>query len=622
MLFVRDSPTDGSSRSSPGILPKLLNILSSPTEIPRVFVTLSLISQYGNDDVRGQILRGASQLVYAMSIWRYPVVIEHAVVTLAHCFEPQLFSERTVPGMMRETPLPSILSTTTELLFAPPTPSPRTVLHALPILMLGAEIFSALPERQEEATPILELLAVLIRSPDISLRCAAMWLFSHLYSEDEPADLDPPSTFITHTEQTASHEYCQMERTSQHFVVASWDYLKDRDLLKFGRSMVAIIQEAQYLYVDGFAPTPDDFKIAKLPFKSWEECLPAAAALLRQAGELDDADLLELEYLMITTSMELAASRAKEVMARNPQHVHAHFVFCTTSQDRETSFQVAIRGAELKKVTPFWRRQLLVNATELSGLKAWNLLLSASPSDWQRRRAGEEYLKAQLNYAETFISIAPPDSRDLPRIIDCYITCMLILRGPVLSADLAELKVRGVQLSTLQILNMRSQPLLKRLERSHAELKRIEYPIEETHTTKGHKALAQHFRTGIKKLSGFVTALDALNRTRTAHIPESAACWSPSDETSPRWADWLEGIAGSTIGLLVTRGPLQCTCGSGGGNPRVEIDTVKSSVALYRCSWCSQTTALVRRCGGCENAWYGTRVSFYVNGLSRADVLE
>ncbi|TFK93231.1 hypothetical protein K466DRAFT_658683, partial [Polyporus arcularius HHB13444] len=84
----------------------------------------------------------------------------------------------------------------------------------------------------------------------------------------------------------------------------------------------------------------------------------------------------------------------------------------------------------------------------------------------------------------------------------------------------------------------------------------------------------------------------------------SAACWSPSDETSPRWADWLEGIAGSTVGLLVTRGPLQCTCGSGGGNPRVEIDTVKSSVALYRCSWCSQTTALVRRCGGCENAWY------------------
>ncbi|KAI0697323.1 hypothetical protein C8T65DRAFT_832530 [Cerioporus squamosus] len=427
-------------------------------------------------------------------------------------------------------------------------------MHALPILMLGAEIFTALPDRLEEATTILELLAVLIRSPDISLRCVALWLFSHL-PVDGFSDSDPQtSSSIPHTEQTALHDH-------------NVGYLEDRDLLKFGRSMVSILQEAQYLYVDGFAPTPDDLKNAQLPFKNWEECLPAAAALLRQHGELDDADVLELEYLLGTDSTELAASRAQEVMARNPKHVHAHLAFCTTSQDREASFQVAIRGAELKDVSRFWRRQLLRLSVALAEAEGCG---------------GVQYLEAQLKYAEAFLSRAPPDSRDLPRIIDCYITCMLVLRGPVLSEDLAELK-----------------PMLTLLVRSHAELQRIEYPVEETHTTKGYQALAQHFRTGVKKLSsGFVTALDALDKTRTAHIPrESAAHWSPSDEHSPPWADWLEGVAASTIGLLVTRGPLQCTCRGCEDNPRVEIDTVKSSVTLYQCFWCSQATALARRCG-------------------------
>ncbi|KAI0697324.1 hypothetical protein C8T65DRAFT_743242 [Cerioporus squamosus] len=35
-----------------GVLPKILNVLSSPTDVPRAFVSLSLISQYGDDAVR------------------------------------------------------------------------------------------------------------------------------------------------------------------------------------------------------------------------------------------------------------------------------------------------------------------------------------------------------------------------------------------------------------------------------------------------------------------------------------------------------------------------------------------------------------------------------------------
>ncbi|RPD56413.1 hypothetical protein L227DRAFT_578872 [Lentinus tigrinus ALCF2SS1-6] len=569
-----------------GVLSKMMKILSGPVDVPRTFVSLSLISQYGDDTIKAQILRGASQLVYAMSIWRYPDVIEHPIVTLAHSMELLFFEERSERGILSQIPFPSILSTTTDLLLAPPPPSPRTITHALPILLFGAQVFTMVPSRQNEAIPILEMVAVLIRSPDVALRCVAMWLFSHLYPEEglNPSEHNPrPYQRIPITEDHETREYVQMEASSQRFVVGVWGLLESKDLLEFGEFMARTIREARYLYVDGFAPSQRDFKNAGLPFKTWEEALPVAAALLRQEGELDDADDLELEYLMITDSPK-AASHAQEVMARNPQHVHAHFVFVSTSQDREANLQVAKRGAELENASPYWRRQLLVTLTELYGLKAWNLLLSSSPSDWRRRKIAEEYLEAQLKYAEIFVSVAPPDSRDLPRIIDCYVTCMLVLRGPQLSEDLAEIK-----------------PLLQLLERSQTELKKLDYPVGETHTTKGHKSLVQHFRTGIKKLSNFVEALRAHDDVRTARIPPDAARWTPSsDDESSRWADWMDGVTASSLGSLITNGPLQCGCGGSDDTPRVEINTYKCSVALYRCSRCSQITALVKQCGGCH----------------------
>ncbi len=429
-----------------------MQIVISPVDSTRVFQILALVARYGDDHVKAEILRGALLLLMALRLRRdVPGVAEAAIVTFAHCLEPQFSHETRDPAVLRELPLSSIVELVTEILRGPSPPSPQLIIHALPILIFGAEAFAT--GRADDMVPTMELLAMLLRSKDISLRCVAVWLFSHLYPE-EP-DHDPlshipdgpdPNRYFPGPEELWTWEGVVTDEASQTHITAVWDLLDHRDLRRFGREMVSLMEEAEYFYDDDLVPTAKDYANAALPFTTWEECLPAAAELFRQDGDarsLDYADVLELEYLTLTNNPVRAAARAGEIMARNPKHGYAHVVFCSTSEDREACLQAMKRGVELENISPYWRRRVLLGAMEIHGLMVWNTLLNARPSDRRKRQMGKEFLEAEVKYASMLIEDAPRDARDLPHALDSHISSLLLLQGPVLSEDLSEMEVRA-----------------------------------------------------------------------------------------------------------------------------------------------------------------------------------
>ena len=190
---------------------------------------------------------------------------------------------------------------------------------------------------------------------------------------------------------------------------------------------------------------PNLEQVAK-PYRSWEDCMRAAAECLRGRGDpkyLDMADVLDLETAVSggTGDRAGAVAMAREVLKRNPSHAYAHMIICIHT-GVNTGLDVGQNGLKLPGATPFIRRSILKCLTQVYTITALDLLLRAPPADTHLRRTGAETLTMAREYAEMFIAEAPPDCTDLVDVLDAYILHTFILRGSELSENLSELKVR------------------------------------------------------------------------------------------------------------------------------------------------------------------------------------
>lgn len=58
------------------------------------------------------------------------------------------------------------------------------------------------------------------------------------------------------------------------------------------------------------------------------------------------------------------------------------------------------------------------------------------------------------------------------------------------------------------------------------------------------------------------------------------------------------------------QGALRCCCRASEQNGYVQLGP--GLVTLLQCTWCGDTTALIKQCGGCEHAWYVGATSYSV----------
>ncbi|RDX49811.1 hypothetical protein OH76DRAFT_513559 [Lentinus brumalis] len=592
------------------ILPGLLKISNSSDEDPEPLLKLSsLIARHGSDSIKLEYL--SENMLAMVTVLNQPIhdrlrgmvsplASEFAVVAICHCYEV-LYS----PSAVKNPSLGALIKSVDTILeyYRRFNNSYNFIIHGLPILMLGAGTCPR--ERIDDIAPTHQLFCALTRSENIALRCAAVCVFLWACPQDPEADTpDPfsPLGFDASLEgfppdlRVAMEEYgidrCEttlVRRCTMDFLDLLRDFFNDNNLYKFGTAMTDILLRGQFVYGgDGIPDDEDSYML----FDNWNEYMPAAANVLRQhpygsPADLDRANMLDLEYLVIMNAEPCKIeATAREVMASNPQHPYAYVIFCMRAKNREEVLQVAKRGLEVENITPCLRRRLLLVLMDTHIAKAWTLLLEATPADARRRKIGTDALLAGVEYAEVLMREAPPDSRQLMRVLDTYILNVLIARGPGLSEDLSELK-----------------PALAHLERTTRILKRFKYELPLPQRVIAHELLLRHYKTGVKYWSGFVKRFDMLDkdmRTSPSAVDETRPSHSPvyEDMSVERW--WDRSPTRQNLSTLV-RGPLQCSCHVA-HQGRVYMGP--ELVEMYSCSWCATVSSLARACRGCGSAWY------------------
>ncbi|TFK93224.1 hypothetical protein K466DRAFT_581180 [Polyporus arcularius HHB13444] len=558
----------------------------------------SLIVRHGSDSVKLEILRHhmLPMIVVLERHLKDPHASEFGVIAVSHCYEAvhPPFSLKNPPGIA-DGGLALSMEAIVEI-FRRSNPSHNLILHGLPILMLHARLCPW--DMVDDLTPSLQLFCAMTRSENIILRCAAMWVFLGVYPkelEDATPDLFSPLEFDDSLEDLPADLRAAMEsygidrcettllrRCTEGFLDLLWDFLDDRSLYKFGRTMADILVQGRYVYGDDDIP---DYENSDLPFSDWVECMPAAARVLRQhphgsAADLDRADVLDLEYLIMTKPSAEVEDFARRVMARNPQHAYAHVIFCMRAADHEEVLQVAKDGLQIEHITPYMRRHLLLVLMDRHIAKAWTLLLEATPANARRRRLGTDALLVGLEYAQVLMREAPPDSRDLMRVFNAFILNTLPARGHELSEDLRELR-----------------PTLAHLERTKRILDYFGYELPTDQRTVARDLVLRHYKAGVKNWLGFIRRFDRFDKIIRPVVDEGDPSQSPEDPSVERWWD---RPMGATLKTLV-QGPLKCSCY---GSYHGRIDMGPGLVGMYRCASCGATSALVRRCGGCGSACY------------------
>ncbi|KAI0697304.1 hypothetical protein C8T65DRAFT_26177 [Cerioporus squamosus] len=591
-----------------GLLPRTLCLV----DVDGTFMLLNLISllaRHGDDTVKLAVLRG---LITIFAKWKpawrsVEYNIEYVLVTLCHCIGiitlPQASAEPHMPPEFSVTFVADLALSALE----EPAVSHETIIHAIPLLIACAR--TRPPRETATRARILDFLAALTHSKNVSLRCVSAWVFFGLPA---PHDDSPPrhcsfsrsgdhadNTGLAHRNAVPGSE--GRYTTAQMIVVRALlqESVTRGDFYEFGVGVAKFLLEGPSLHEED--DSPDTKASTTEEYGPWHAYLPEAIETLRRREHplfLDIADVLALEHLSRCASPDTASSHARAVLQRNPRHEYAYFTLCKYSEDREEALQAAIEGLRSTDTTLYLRRRLQAFAIELSFAKALTLLLQTGPSDWRRRQAGLACLQAAIDHTATLTPDAPDDPRVLSHIVDLTLISILVYKGHMVPPELEVI-----------------QPLLRRSEQLACTLEKLGYGVVERPTGAGSKALVHHFSQGYSKWVTLVERFDQLDEPRQRSfvrdpLPSDATADSDASQNlsiagkdldrGDAYASWWEPHNKTTLASLL-RGPLRCSCASSEDHC---VQLGPGLAMLYACSWCSCRTAMVRKCSRCQNAWY------------------
>ncbi|KAI0715609.1 hypothetical protein C8T65DRAFT_694658 [Cerioporus squamosus] len=136
---------------------------------------------------------------------------------------------------------------------------------------------------------------------------------------------------------------------------------------------------------------------------------------------------------------EEAVTLAKQMIARDPNHVYAHYVVSLCG-DMAEGLQAATQGLQCPQVTPFLRKQLLWRAVESGAWQGLEHIMTADEEDEEEQDKGAALLHAAWCNAKTFLTEAAPDAHLRLVMLGWTLLLTFVLRGPELSDDLNEIE--------------------------------------------------------------------------------------------------------------------------------------------------------------------------------------
>ncbi|KAF7334284.1 Bin3-type SAM domain-containing protein [Mycena sanguinolenta] len=548
---------------------------------------LSTITHHGGIPIRMEIARGSLSLFRVLREFPDdPKTVELAIVTLSHCFIAALCDDgvKLDPSLAKSLDLKSAVDAITDALHNLPSPSRVLIDHSVQLLAATTLHYKVPP------SPVNFLVAGL-RSKDWIYRCICLGALLRLHQNDAEEDqrgMDPMKLISCVSRPAPSHlneilraygfERCETYvtlRTANEFQRAMMNCVSSHDLYSLGLTLAGFILRTEFSISEGMfeAENPATGRREPLdvglPFKMWSDALPHCAKAIRDKGlpgQADIADIVEMKYYIMKQRIPDAVKIANTALKRSPGLAYAYYVL-TLASDPVVGLRAAKQGMKCTNITPFVRFQMMQRAVEHAGEMGIQILQEASGVDDKKWVEGIAFLTSAMEDAKTYISEAPPDNRHMKNVSYWYILLNITMAEEI-SADLREV-----------------QGFIRKLKIADDFSNWVGVPVPKTQLRLTQQTVVRLFPAAAEEWGEFYA------RTSSGHggQPDLTA-----EKVEDDLAAWLEDLH------------LE---GERDDRPTM---TTFSNVELYRCSWCGNPSAILRKCAGCSKARYNTRFSYHL----------
>lgn len=570
-----------------GILDKLMPLIGIQSTRHLALRALGTITHHGGAHIRVEIAKHANALTKLMQ--EHPEddkVAELSVTTLAHSVVAvcEGGAAPANPKVLSSLDMPTILQEVLKAVKRPASTS-YTLDHAVELFAMGTLHASA---AYKAYPPAVNLLVAGLRSKDWVIRCTCLGGLIRLHrheAEDDQRGLDP-NIFIGAIQRgfpghlsdvlmaygpTDCDIYLTLQ-TSTDFQKAMVACAQNKDLYRLGLKLAEFILRTEFSISDGMFQFLDErtgkYETADvgLPFAMYAESLPHCAKAIRQRkkpNEEDMADILDIKYRIMKQRLPDAVDLAKKALLRNPNGAYFYYAI-TLSADNVQGLRAAKKGLKCKDITPFVRFQLMQRAVEHAGDMGIRLLQDSPRSGDHKWEEGIAFLMSALEDSKTYVEQAPPDNRHMKNVSYWNILLTITIKEH-LSPDLSEM-----------------QGALKRLEIADEFSTFIGVPPPKTNLRLAQQSVVRLFPKAMEEFSNIISRNE---------VEVEKPVISPG-KLEDDLAAWLDGIS-----LDGTNGEEQEThC----MHPKI----TDSTVALYRCSWCGNPSAALRKCSRCSKTRY------------------
>ncbi|EIW55597.1 uncharacterized protein TRAVEDRAFT_73443 [Trametes versicolor FP-101664 SS1] len=573
-----------------GLLSKVMPLIEYDSTRHMALNALSVVTHHGGVVARREIAR--KNPVLMKLIQAHPddaKVLELATVTMAHATNAVLSVEDPPDsGLVKEIQVRNVLNTTVENV-RKPIATHYMIDHAFGLLTSATR---HCPTDCKSTPSMLTLLVSCLRSANIITRCSALGGLIRLTANESEPDRQnfDPQRLITAVQRgfpdnlsdlmmDYGFERCDTTLTlksTADYQRAMMQCAQDHDLYSLGRTLAMLIQRTEFSIAEGMfqadGPRREAIDIG-LPFTMWTDSLPHCARALRARGsrtDLDMADVLDLKFFIIRSRIPDAIALGQRAVERNPDLAYAYYAI-SMGADHQQGLRAVKKGLKCKTITPFVRQYLLWRAVEHAGDLGVSTLQDAK-SEGKDYAEGIAFLMSAWEDAKTFTAEAPPDNRHMQTILNWYIILTIAIKGPELSEDLRELAAAR-----------------RKLDTSTQFMTTIGFTIKNTQMRLARVLILELYPKAVKEWGAFVVRFDELDSGLDKQKPLSS---TQADDDLAAWLDNLKLDDGTDEHGHAH--PHACS------HPKISMN----NVALYRCSWCGNPSAVLRKCGGCGKTRY------------------
>ncbi|KXN92527.1 hypothetical protein AN958_05382 [Leucoagaricus sp. SymC.cos] len=316
---------------------------------------------------------------------------------------------------------------------------------------------------------------------------------------------------------------------------------------------------------------------AHLPFKMWTDSLPLCAKALRakrKPQDLDLADIVEIKYCITRQNYRDAVVIAMKAIERNPHQGYWYYAI-SMAHDPVKGLKAAKQGLKCTQLTPFVKYQLMQRAVDHAGNLGIEILQQMPDVGDQKWYEGIAFLHSALEDAKTYISEAPPDNRNMKNVLYWYILLMVTIND--LSPDLHELESARQKLAIADEI-----------------MQIVGSPPPLTHMRLTQATVLKYYKESIARFSSL---------SEKAGVECSDNFVNPtSEESEDKMATWLAKLDLEDEKLDSKEMYRVGEESKSGGLKLVSVDG--DSLSLYRCGWCGNPSASLRKCSGCTKIRY------------------